>query len=79
MPLESSPCLYALLGAVALLLASGIASVLAGRWSERLSVAFGSLGAAGACLAGLMAAIVALGAGAEGTFALPWRMPYGSF
>ena len=79
MPPESSLFLCALLGAVALLLATGIASILVGRWSERLSVAFGSLGAAGACLAGLVAAIAALAVRAEGTLALPWRMPYGSF
>ena len=79
MPIEPSMLLHLLLWAVGLLGITGLASVWAGRWSERGSVAIGASGAVAACLAGLGAAIAALAGRADGRLSLPWSMPYGSF
>ena len=79
MPLEGIYLFCLVLGALGLLVGSGIGALALGRWSERGSVAMGAGGAVAACLMGLVAAIAALVLGVEKTSALPWRMPYGSF
>ena len=77
--MDASILLFALFWALGLLLISGVASAVAGRWSERSSVVLGLAGAGVACLAGLAAALAGLTARAAGTVTLPWRMPYGAF
>ncbi len=79
MPPSASIPLFVLLGALGLLAASGVASAWIGRWSERGSVWLGVSGSAGACLAGLGAALAALAFRAEGTLSFPWSLPYGAF
>ncbi len=79
MPADASIHLFLLLWALGVLLISGVASALAGRWSERTSVVLGIAGAGMACLAGLAAAVAGLTARATGTIMLPWRIPYGAF
>ena len=79
MPPEPAIPLFLLLWAVGLLAIAGLASVWAGRWSERGAVAIGAGGAVVACGAGLVAAIAALVGRAASTLALPWSMPYGEF
>ena len=71
--------LFVLLGALGLLLASGIASAWAGRWSERTSVLLGVSGAVAAGLAGLGAALAALLFRVDAVRSFPWSMPYGAF
>ena len=75
---DSTIWLYTLLGAVAVLLVSGVASLVVGRFSDRRAVAVGVVGASGACLAGLVVAGAALAIHLDGALSLPWRMPYGS-
>ena len=79
MPPEPAISLFLVLWAVGLLGIAGLASVWAGRWSERASAAIGASGAVVACGAGLVAAIAALAGGSSCALALPWRMPYGEF
>ena len=79
MALETSILLHVFLWAIGLLAIAGFASAWAGRWSERLSVGLGAGGAGAACAVGLGSAAVALATRAEGTLALPWNMPYGTF
>ena len=79
MPLEGIYLFGLLAGALALLAASGVGSLLAGRWSERGAVAIGAGGAGLACVAGLAAAVGALLRRVDLTVARPWRMPYGEF
>ena len=79
MIVEPSILLFVLLGALGLLLASGIASAWAGRRSGRVSVWLGVSGAVAACLAGLGAALAALLFRVEAVRSFPWRMPYGAF
>ncbi len=79
MTADASIHLFLLLWALGVLLISGVASALAGRWSERSSVAVGMAGAGLACLVGLAAALAGLTARATGTVMLPWNMPYGAF
>ncbi len=71
--------LHALLGAVAVLTASGVAAAGAGCRSGRGATLIGAGGAVGACVAGLVAAIAALAGRVDGTLSLPWSMPYGAF
>ncbi len=79
MPAQGSILLFVLLGAVGLLVASGIASAVAGRRSERWSVRLGAAGAVAACLAGLVAAALALVLRADAARSFAWNMPYGAF
>ena len=79
MSADTSSLLFVLLWALGILPISGVASAVAGRWSERSSVILGLAGAGTACLAGLAVAIAGLTARAAGTVTLPWRMPYGAF
>ena len=79
MPFDPSILLHLLIWAIGLLGITGLASVWAGRWTERGAGMIGASGAVAACVAGGGAAIAALAGRAEGTFALPWSMPYGSF
>ncbi|HQQ59735.1 MAG TPA: proton-conducting transporter membrane subunit [Kiritimatiellia bacterium] len=79
MPLEGIYLFGLLAGALALLAASGVGSLLAGRWSERWAVGIGAGGAGLACGAGLAAAVGALLRRVDLTVARPWRMPYGEF
>lgn len=77
--MEPSLPIFALLGALGLLVASGAASAWAGRRSERSAVALGVFGAVAACLSGLGAALAALVFRAEAARSFPWSMPYGAF
>ena len=79
MPAEGSILLFVLLGAVVLLLASGMAAAFAGRRSERWSVRLGVTGTVAACLLGLGASAAALALRTEAAWSAPWRMPYGAF
>ena len=79
MPAEGSSLLFILLGAVGLLLASGVGSALAGKRWARLSDRIGVSGAIAASLAGLGAALAALVFRADAAETFPWSMPYGSF
>ena len=79
MPAQGSILLSFLLGAVGLLAASGVASVLAGCFSERWSVRLGVGGAAAASLAGLVASALALVLRTDVARKFAWNMPYGSF
>lgn len=79
MPAQGFILLSFLLGAVGLLVASGVASVLAGRFSERWSVRLGVGGAVAACLAGLVASALALVLRTDAARTFAWNMPYGAF
>ena len=79
MTADASSLHFVLLWTLGVLLISGVASAVAGRWSERSSVAVGMAGAGLACLVGLAAAIAGLTARVSGTVMLPWNMPYGAF
>ncbi|HAL92879.1 MAG TPA: oxidoreductase [Verrucomicrobia bacterium] len=79
MPLEGVYLFSFLLGAVVLLAATGIGSLLLGRASERWSVALGAGGAGISCLAGLAMSVAALLLRFQKTSVVPWSMPSGSF
>ena len=76
---EPSMFLHALLGAVAVLMVSGVTSAGVGRWSGRGATLIGAGGAAGGCAAGLAVAFAALAGRVDGALSLPWSMPYGAF
>jgi len=65
------------LAPLGLLCAVGLAALLAGR-SPRLSHAIGSLGAAAACLVGLVVVVVHLVTGSGGLIAVPWNTGLGA-
>ena len=79
MPAQGSSVIFVLLGAVGLLVASGVASAVAGRRSENWSIRLGAGGAIASCLAGLGAAALALVFRANAVRSFAWNMPYGSF
>lgn len=79
MPLEGIYLFGLLAGALALLAASGVVSLLVGQRSVRWSVAIGAGGAVVSCAGGLLLALAALAMQFQKTAALPWSMPYGEF
>jgi formate hydrogenlyase subunit 3/multisubunit Na+/H+ antiporter MnhD subunit len=67
-----------LLGAVALLIGSGMLALVAHRF-PRLSTTFGAGGAVAGCALGLIAALTVVIDGTTEAFERPWDVPYGSF
>ncbi|HQU33032.1 MAG TPA: proton-conducting transporter membrane subunit [Thermoanaerobaculaceae bacterium] len=65
----------AFLAALGLIIAGGVASLLAGRWRSRAAVG----GIVAGSLCGLVAAVRVLIGGPTPAMRLPWRVPYGSF
>lgn len=79
MPLEGIYLFGLLIGALALLAASGVGSLLIGRRSVRGAVAIGAGGAVVSCAGGLVLALAELAMRFHKTVTLPWSMPYGEF